>query len=257
MKVLEHVAVIIIYFIGLALFFEGFFLTRHELDFRSSRNSTDYYIEDIIFNKSSSQSCLAENDARKVIWVIIDGLRLDFLQRQPQPTSPAHNQFLNMAKLMENSPSNVLLYAFVADPPTVTAQRLKALTTGTLPTFLDVGSNMHSAAVAEDNLLDQLVGHYGRERGGVVLGDDTWRSLYPTQFSRYKVHPSLDTRDLYTADRQVFQDIDAELRNSSAWQLVVVHLLGVDHIGHTHHAHHPAMAAYLRRLDDFLQSVVL
>ncbi|RYG59786.1 hypothetical protein EON64_19890, partial [archaeon] len=222
----------------------------------------DISLEDIVFT-NSSQNCALQDDEQqtgsppnKVVWVIIDGLRLDFLQPQPQPTSSAHNRFVHVAELLHNSSSNALLYSFVADPPTVTAQRLKALTTGTLPTFLDVGSNMHSAAVAEDNVLDQLVARYGTQQGGVVLGDDTWRSLYPTQFSKYLVHPSLDTRDLFSADQKVFKDIGEELRGV-AWQLLVVHLLGVDHIGHTYHAHHPVMAAYLTRLDAFLHDIMV
>ena len=43
-----------------------------------------------------------------------------------------------------------------ADPPTTTMQRLKALTTGSLPTFVDAGSNFASSAIVEDNLIKQL-----------------------------------------------------------------------------------------------------
>lgn len=35
-------------------------------------------------------------------------------------------------------------------------QRLKALTTGSLPTFIDAGSNFASYAIVEDNLIKQL-----------------------------------------------------------------------------------------------------
>jgi hypothetical protein len=56
-------------------------------------------------------------------------------------------------------------------------QRLKGLTTGSLPTFVDVSSNFGSYAVTEDNIIDQL-----RESAGkrvVFAGDDTWMSLFP------------------------------------------------------------------------------
>ena len=44
-----------------------------------------------------------------------------------------------------------------ADAPTVTMQRLKAIATGALPTFLDVRSNFDSGArIDEDNLIAQL-----------------------------------------------------------------------------------------------------
>ena len=84
---------------------------------------------------------------------------------------------------------------FIADPPTTTMQRLKGLTTGSLPTFIDMASNFGShevsltfqgnrfemsclvylrlpfSQITEDNLLDQLVGSGKRV---VFAGDDTW-----------------------------------------------------------------------------------
>ena len=41
-------------------------------------------------------------------------------------------------------------------PSTLQCQRLKALTTGSLPTFVDAGSNFASSAIVEDNLIKQL-----------------------------------------------------------------------------------------------------
>ena len=47
---------------------------------------------------------------------------------------------------------------FIADAPTTTTQRLRALATGGPPTFFDISSSFSAAAVAEDNLLAQLRG---------------------------------------------------------------------------------------------------
>lgn len=63
---------------------------------------------------------------------------------------------------------------FIADPPTTTMQRLKALTTGSLPTFIDVGSNFASTAIIEDNWVEQIV---SSGRNITFLGDDTWSLL--------------------------------------------------------------------------------
>lgn len=60
---------------------------------------------------------------------------------------------------------------FRADAPTTTMQRLKALTTGSFPTFIDVGSNFASTAILEDNWIDEIV---ATNRSIVMLGDDTW-----------------------------------------------------------------------------------
>ena len=71
------------------------------------------------------------------------------------------------------------------------AQRLKGLTTGGLPTFIDFRNNFHSPEIREDNWVHQLV-KLGKEL--VFMGDDTWSSLYPTQFERAYPFPSFNTR---------------------------------------------------------------
>jgi phosphatidylinositol glycan class O len=61
----------------------------------------------------------------------------------PQPNS----QLLQMpktTKLLEKH-SHARLYQFIADAPTVTMQRLKGLTSGGLPTFLDASESTYVA----------------------------------------------------------------------------------------------------------------
>lgn len=90
-------------------------------------------------------------------------------------------------------------------------KRLKGLTTGGLPTFIDFRDNFHSPEIAEDNWVAQIKSRAerrarkhggssnksgGRDGGGelVFMGDDTWVSLYPTYFSRSFPFPSFNTR---------------------------------------------------------------
>ena len=42
----------------------------------------------------------------------------------------------------QDYPQQTALFRFIADPPTTTMQRLKGLTTGSLPTFVDAGKLM-------------------------------------------------------------------------------------------------------------------
>ncbi|CAM9749750.1 unnamed protein product, partial [Laminaria digitata] len=72
-------------------------------------------------------------------------------------------------------------------------QRLKGLTTGGLPTFIDFRDNFHSPEIAEDNWVAQV---RARAAQLVFMGDDTWTSLYPTYFSRSYPFPSFNTRCL-------------------------------------------------------------
>ena len=60
------------------------------------------------------------------------------------------------------------LARFVADAPTATMQRVKALMTGGLATFLDIGRSFSTATLYEDNLIQQLY-RAGRRMVGAQL----------------------------------------------------------------------------------------
>ena len=94
-----------------------------------------------------------------------------------------------------------VLVAFKADPPTTTVQRVKALLSGSLPTFMDVGTVFAGARIEEDNVLLQAMRN-GRSVGAV--GDDTWEHLFPNQSSISlnisRPFPSLNVKDLHTVD---------------------------------------------------------
>lgn len=74
-----------------------------------------------------------------------------------------------------------------ATAPTITMPRIKAITTGSIPSFLDVILNFaehdkSSSLESQDTWLAQLKAKPG---GRLVLyGDDTWLKLFPKTFSR-------------------------------------------------------------------------
>lgn len=136
-------------------------------------------------------------------------------------------------------------------------QRLKGLTTGTLPTFVDAGSNFAGTAIEEDNLLAQL------KDGGktlVHLGDDTWHALFPGYFDANLTHAyeSLNVWDLHTVDDGVTKHLLPLLRASeiSKWDVVFGHYLGVDHVGHQYGPNHPTMTSKLKQMDHVLREIV-
>ncbi|XP_067933838.1 GPI ethanolamine phosphate transferase 3-like [Watersipora subatra] len=144
------------------------------------------------------------------------------------------------------------LYKFIADPPTTTMQRLKGLTTGSLPTFVDAGSNFASSEINEDNIIQQLINN---NKSVVFMGDDTWESLYPGRFLRSYPFPSFNVFDLHTVDRGVKKHLLPEI-NAEDYSLLIGHFLGVDHCGHRYSPDHPAMANKLTEMDDVIRSVV-
>lgn len=133
--------------------------------------------------------------------------------------------------------------------------RIKAITTGSIPSFLDVilnfaESDTTSNLANQDNWLAQLK----NKRGGklVMYGDDTWLKLFPDTFSRVDGTSSffvsvsgyafrkwiIDTvilrincQDFTEVDNNVTRNIPSELKRSD-WNGMIMHYLGLDHIGH-------------------------
>ena len=66
---------------------------------------------------------------------------------------------------------------FRADAPTTTMQRIKGMTTGSFPTFIDISNNFDSSEISEDNLIDQIL--KVQTQNITFLGDDTWLKLFP------------------------------------------------------------------------------
>lgn len=74
-----------------------------------------------------------------------------------------------------------------AASPTITMPRIKAITTGSLPSFLDVILNFAESHETSniDNQDNWLVQLKARPGGRLIMyGDDTWLKLFPTVFSR-------------------------------------------------------------------------
>jgi len=74
-----------------------------------------------------------------------------------------------------------------ATSPTITMPRVKAITTGSIPSFLDVilnfaESDTTSSLASQDTWLAQLK---AKPDGKLVMyGDDTWLKLFPDFFER-------------------------------------------------------------------------
>ena len=142
-----------------------------------------------------------------------------------------------------------------ATSPTITMPRVKAITTGSVPSFLDVilnfaESDTTSNLALQDTWLAQL-----RDKPGgrlVMYGDDTWLKLFPDTFSRAdgtssffvsvsgtsqsSCNVAIETessihQDFTEVDNNVTRHLSDELGQSD-WNGMFMHYLGLDHIGH-------------------------
>lgn len=243
---------------GLGIFFftKGFLLTRLVLDQKSECASPPIEVPTPNLG-TYTNGCWHPKSFDKAVIIIIDALRYDFTVPYHGEPHHFHNALKVLHETATQTPQNSFLLPFIADPPTATLQRLKGLTTGTLPTFIDAGSNFAGTAIDEDNLVAQL-----RDAGKTLvhLGDDTWHSLFPGYFDANLTHAydSFNVWDLYTVDNGVTEHLMPLLGkgNRDKWDVIFGHYLGVDHAGHRYGPDHPTTRAKLQEMDDVIREMI-
>lgn len=148
----------ILFYAGIWLFMSGFLLMRIELN-NQSLCSQPPDPDLLSSTQQKTTTCWFPRRFNKAVIVIIDALKYDFAKYDPANTNPKpyENKLEVIHQLIQSQPRHARLYPFRADPPTTTMQRIKGVTTGSLPTFVDVGSNFASYAIQEDNLIHQMV----------------------------------------------------------------------------------------------------
>ncbi|WYZ40184.1 hypothetical protein EsH8_IV_000525 [Colletotrichum jinshuiense] len=246
-----------LHIVGIAFFTSGFLLTRQVLDDKSNCTAPPVELSSSWKGQGTVEGgCWHPKSFDKAVVILIDALRYDFTV-PVEDQAPFHNAFPFLHETAAKSPQHAFLRPFIADPPTATLQRLKGLTTGTLPTFVDVGSSFGGTAIEEDNLLMQL-----KDAGRRIahLGDDTWLSLFPGYFEANvsRAYDSFNVWDLHTVDNGVIDHIFPLLKQEQKgkWDVLIGHLLGVDHAGHRYGPNHAAMTAKLQQMDQFIRDLV-
>ncbi|EFN71185.1 GPI ethanolamine phosphate transferase 3 [Camponotus floridanus] len=242
---------------GLLVFTSGFLLNRVSRPeqaecIQCAVNAGDCDMTNIFQDMEHAAKVCLERRAR-VVLLIVDALKYEFAEWYENTASMFsyhRNKLPVIHELLQKHPSHSRLYKFIADPPTTTMQRLKGLTTGSLPTFIEIGSNFASDYIQEDNLIDQNVA------GGIVfMGDDTWTNLFPNKFMRQFPSPSFNVWDLDSVDKDVQYRIFFEMKKKD-WSLLIAHTLGVDHCGHKHGSQHPEMARKLNDTNTLIKEIV-
>ncbi|KAG6069337.1 hypothetical protein E4U32_000051 [Claviceps aff. humidiphila group G2b] len=115
----------------------------------------------------------------KLVFMVVDALRSDFVFSRG-------SGFEYTQSLIRDG----LAMPFTANArsPTVTMPRLKAITTGSIPSFVDLILNFDEAdtsstLAAQDTWLAQI---RAAKKGKMLLfGDDTWLKLFPETFDRH------------------------------------------------------------------------
>lgn len=184
----------------------------------------------------------------KLIVVMIDALRSDFLYDE-------NSKFKNLHEIYNQG--HAMGFTAYANPPTVTLPRLKGILTGSTPIFLDAilnvaegddSSNLkdHDSILKQFNLANKRINFYG---------DDTWIKLFGTDmFNEYEGTTSFFVKDYTEVDNNVTRHIEPNFKNNN-WDVLILHYLGLDHIGHAMGSSPPEMDMKQAELDIIIKTL--
>ncbi|KAH9109419.1 hypothetical protein LEN26_013555 [Aphanomyces euteiches] len=196
----------------------------------------------------------------RLVFVVIDALRADMVlgnEAIQHHGGEDLSAFMPYTSTLARSDQSIA-YVAKAAVPTVTMPRLKALTTGKKPAFIDVLRNFNSKALEGDNIMTLF------QQAGfrmVLYGDETWLDLFPGLFSRHDATSGFFARDTVEVDTNVTRHLAEELDptmespKSRDWDLLLLHYLGVDHVGHMQGPHSRRMKEKLGEMDSVIQSI--
>nr|XP_058923370.1 GPI ethanolamine phosphate transferase 2 isoform X2 [Kogia breviceps] len=234
---------VVIEVLGVALFLRGFF-PAPVCSFSETEHQTETPAPEPSAGGISNWTELPPPLFRKVVIMLIDALRDDFVFGSKGVKFMPYTTYL-----VEKGSS----HTFVAEakPPTVTMPRIKALMTGSLPGFIDVVRNLNSPTLLEDNVITRAKAAGKRI---IFYGDETWVKLFPKHFVEYDGTTSFFVSDYTEVDYNVTRHLDKVL-NRQDWDVLILHYLGLDHIGHVSGPHSPLLGRKLSEMDSVLMKI--
>lgn len=188
----------------------------------------------------------------KVVFMVVDALRSDFMFSEDSGFHYLH-QLINSGDAMP--------FTAFSNPPTVTLPRLKGITLGTTPNFLDAILNIADDKDDSQGLLNQDNWLYQFKHKGSLAkvmnfyGDDTWLKLFPKFFDSTDGTNSFFVSDFYDVDNNVTRHLDQELLPEAQWDGLFLHYLGLDHIGHKTGPQSHFMALKQQEMDGIIKRI--
>ncbi|KAJ6288276.1 hypothetical protein OIU76_024292 [Salix suchowensis] len=246
------ISAVILQIIGLSLFVFGFFPVKPALsgvsgpesfysddggDSDSVANHTQTSLPPHLLKSLYQELSGIHPSFDRLILMVIDGLPAEFVLGKDG--LPPREDFREAMPYTQALLSNGMAigYHAKAAPPTVTMPRLKAMVSGAIGGFLDVAFNFNTQAMLDDNLLGQFF-RIGWKM--VMLGDETW----------------LKVKDTVQVDQNVSRHLESEL-NRDDWNLLILHYLGLDHVGHIGGRNSILMTPKLKEMDEVVKMIHL
>ncbi|CAB3231757.1 unnamed protein product [Arctia plantaginis] len=250
---------------ALVLFLYGFFPLKYHSGKLSHLDDLPNFIDGISIDGHQ----VYNSGENTVVLMVIDGLRYDFLTEEYMPYA---------GQLLKNK--SACIYISRAEPPTVTMPRIKsperkkekaqwrrtinfwrdifAMMTGSVSTFADVALNFGAPAVRGDSVL-RVANSRGRK--SIMYGDDTWLRLFPGLWTEYDGTTSFFVTDYTEVDNNVTRHLDKVLtpdeNKKPTFDFLVLHYLGLDHIGHLEGARSSKIKPKLLEMDEVVKKIFM
>ncbi|KAL3527537.1 hypothetical protein ACH5RR_012193 [Cinchona calisaya] len=257
---------VVIQIIGLSLFVMGFFPVKPTLSGSSGLESFYPPGSDSVHDDKKIPTLLPHQLKSlyqqlsgvppifdRLILMVIDGLPAEFVLGSDG--KPPSKVFMDAMPYTQSllAKGKAIGYHAKAAPPTVTMPRLKAMVSGAIGGYLDVAFNFNTQALLDDNLIEQFL-RIGWKM--VMLGDDTWLKLFPGMFTRHDGVNSFFVKDTVQVDHNVSRHLEFEL-NRTDWNLLILHFLGLDHVGHIGGRNSLLMGPKLKEMDEVIKMIDL
>uniref|UniRef100_A0A8C6DBC3 Phosphatidylinositol glycan anchor biosynthesis class G (EMM blood group) n=1 Tax=Moschus moschiferus TaxID=68415 RepID=A0A8C6DBC3_MOSMO len=232
---------VVVEVLGVALFLRGFFPAPV---FSGAERQAASPAPEPSAGASSNWTDLPPPLFSKLVIMLVDALRDDFVFGSKGVKFMPYTTYL-----VEKGSS--LSFVAEAKPPTVTMPRIKALLTGSLPGFIDVVRNLNSPTLLEDNVITRAKAAGKRI---IFYGDETWVKLFPKHFVEYDGTTSFFVSDYTEVDNNVTRHLDKVLKRQD-WDVLILHFLGLDHIGHISGPSSPLIGHKLSEMDSILMKI--
>lgn len=173
---------------------------------------TGILYSDPLSTEQSSTMLLEKSPLKfSVVLIVVDAFRQDY-----------YKQWQNIRQYIDRNADKAKFIKVKANAPTMTAERIQTMMVGAEMTQPSILSNFLSTKINIDNIVRKT-------DKSLLLGDDTWDKIFT--FSKSITCRSFEVFDLDSCDNTVSTNIFNEI---GKYDLIVGHMLGLDHIGHTY-----------------------
>lgn len=202
-------------------------------------------------------NCLADESRpffNKLVFIVIDAFRSDFVNSiAKDEIKKKYNFSMPFVERLLNERRGLSAISR-AQTPTVTLPKLKTILSGSISNFIDILFNLNAAEFGTDNLISQAL---MKKKRIIFYGDDTWLQMFnKSSFIRSNETLSFFARDYTSVDTNVTENMKPELNKTAEWDIMILHYLGVDHIGHNYGGiNSKLLPAKLAEMDDAVKVI--